>query len=326
MRTREPWIDVVKGIGIVAVVVAHITFRRSLVTQLYMFHMPLFFLLGGALHDTSVPQRAFLAAKARSLLVPYACFLAVLWPLELLYAVPADAAGGRWTWALLGAPMLYGGRLLTGFAGVFWFVSCYFLTQQLAHAMLRHLARRACALAAAALLALAYALAWAWPHWSLPWSAEAVLFCAPIYLIGYAARGYALARWTPACLLVAACALLLNVVGAGNTLDIKAGDYGLPLVTLASALAVAALLAVLARALQANVAGRVLAALGGASMTIMFLHQFVQLIVAKQFGVLQAPARIAAALVVCYLAHQLLTASPLAARLLLGRRRAPLAS
>lgn len=326
MRTREPWIDVLKGIGIVAVVVGHITFRRSLVTQLYMFHMPLFFLIGGALHDASVPQRAFVAAKVRSLLVPYACFLAVLWPLELLYAVPAGVAGGRWSWPLLGAPMLLGGRLLTGFAGVFWFVTCYFLTQQLAHAMLRQLAPRACVLAAAGLLALAYALALAWPHWSLPWSAEALLFCAPVYLIGYAARGCDLARRTPVWLLLAACALLLNVVGAGNTLDIKAGDYGLPLVTLASALAVAALLAVLARQWHANLAGRALAALGGASMTIMFLHQFVQLMVAKQFGVIQAPARIVAALAVCYLAHRLLTASPLAARLLLGRRPAPLTS
>lgn len=320
MRNREPWIDVVKGLGIVAVVVGHVTFNHALVTQIFMFHMPLFFALGGYLHDAARPQRAYALAKARSLLVPYACFLLVLWPLELLFAVPAGAAGGRWTWALLGAPMLFGGRLLTGFAGVFWFVTCYFLTQQLAHCMLRRLSPRACAGVAAAMLALAYALAGAWPHWSLPWSAEVVLFAAPVYLLGHAARGLPLERWTAPLLLLVAGALLLNVLGAGNTLDLKAGDDGLPLITLASALAVTALLAVLARRIHASLAGRALAALGAASMTIMFLHQFVQLMVAKQLGVMQAPARIVAALAVCYGAHQLLKASPWSARLLLGRQ------
>lgn len=325
MRTREPWIDVLKGMGIVAVVVGHVTFNRALVTQIFMFHMPLFFALGGWLHDAARPQRDYAVAKARSLLVPYACFLVLLWPLELLFAVPRDAVGGRWTWALLGEPMLWGGRMLTGFAGVFWFVTCYFLTQQLAHCMLRRLSPRARAGVAAAMLALAYALARAWPRWTLPWSAEVVLFGAPVYLIGHAARRVRLERWTAPLLLVVASALLLNVVGAGNTLDLKAGDYGLPVVTLASALAVTALLAVLARRIHASLAGRALAALGAASMTIMFLHQFVQLMVAKQFGVMQAPARIVAALAVCLLAHQLLKASPLSARLLLGRRPVPVA-
>jgi fucose 4-O-acetylase-like acetyltransferase len=325
MRTREPWIDVLKGLGIVAVVVGHVTFNHALVTQIFMFHMPLFFALGGWLHDSARPQHAFALAKARSLLVPYACFLLVLWPLELLFAVPLDAVGGRWSWALLGEPMLFGGRMLSGFAGVFWFVTCYFLTQQLVHCMLRRLTPRACAAVAATMLALAYLVASAWPQWTLPWSAEVVLFGAPVYLIGHAARGLPLERWTAPLLLAVAGALLLNVVGAGNTLDLKAGHYGLPLVTLASALAVTALLAVLARRIHASLAGRALAALGAASMTIMFLHQFVQLMVAKQFGVMQASVRIVAALAVCLLAHQVIKASPLAARLLLGRVPVPAA-
>ena len=320
MNQRQPWIDVLKGIGILAVVVGHITFNRTLAAQIFMFHMPLFFLVGGWLHDAATPQRAYMAAKARSLLLPYACFLVILWPLELMLAVPDQAGGGRWSWPLLVAPMLFGGQLLTGFAGVFWFVTCYFLTQQLVHFLLRRLPPPACAAACALMLAGAYLLASQWPHWSLPWDAQVVLFGAPLYLIGYAVRDVELAGWTPLCLLLTLGALLLNAAGAGNTLDLKYGDFGLPVVTLASALAAVALLAVLARRIQASMAGRALAALGGASMTIMFLHQFVQLLMAKKLGVMQAPARIAVALLLCYLAHLLLSASPLAARLFLGRR------
>jgi fucose 4-O-acetylase-like acetyltransferase len=325
MRKRQAWIDVLKGIGIVAVVVGHITYNRALVTQIFMFHMPLFFLAGGWLHDAATPQRAYLKAKARSLLLPYACFLVILWPLELMLAVPDQAADGRWAWPLLVEPMLSGGQLLTGFASAFWFVTCYFLTQQLVHFLLRRYTLPACAAVCALMLAGAYLAAWLWPHWSLPWGAQVVPFAAPLYLIGYAAREVELARWTPLWVLLTLGALLLNVAGAANTFDLKYGDYGLPVVTLASALATVALLAVLARQIHASMAGRLLAALGGASMTIMFLHQFVQLVMAKKFGVMQAPARILGALLLCYLMHLLLAGSPLGARLFLGRRPAPVA-
>lgn len=320
MTQRQTWIDVLKGIGILAVVVGHITFNKTAVAQIFMFHMPLFFLAGGWLHDASTPQRAFLASKARSLLLPYACYLVILWPLELMMSVPADAAGGRWTWTLLAEPMLLGGRSLNGAAGVLWFVTSYFLTQQLVHFLLRRFALPVCGALGAAMLAAAYLGARLFPGWSLPWGADTVLFAAPLYLIGYCARNVELRRWSALWLALTVAAVALNVAGFPNTLDLKFGVYGLPLVTLASALAVVALLAVLAQRIEAGITGRVLAALGGASMTIMFLHQLVQLAIAKQLGIMQAAPRIAGALAVCYLVHQMLNAWPAAARLFLGRR------
>jgi polysaccharide biosynthesis protein PslL len=313
---RQGWIDVLKGIGILAVVVGHITFNKSVVAQIFMFHMPLFFLAGGWLHDAAAPQRAYLKSKARSLLLPYACFVLILWPLELMLSVPPDAI----SWQTVAMPMLLGGRALTGAAGVLWFVTCYFLTQQLVHFLLRRFALPLCGALCAAMLAIAYLAAWLWPGWSLPWSADVVLFAAPLYLIGYAARGVALARWTMLWVALALGAALLNAAGIANTLDLKAGAYGLPLVTLASALAVVALLAVLAQRIEAGLAGRLLAALGGASMTIMFMHQLVQLAIAKKLGMMQAAPRIAGALLVCYLLHMLLRGWPAGARLFLGRR------
>lgn len=311
---RQAWIDVLKGIGILAVVVGHITFNRALVAQIFMFHMPLFFLAGGWLHDTRAPQWTYMKAKARSLLLPYACFVLILWPLELLMSVPRESIG----WTTLAVPMLLGGRMLTGAAGVLWFVTCYFLTQQLVHFLLRRFALPACGAIGAAMLACAYWL----PAWPLPWCADVVLFSAPLYLAGYAARSLELNRWTALWLMLALGAVLLNVAGFANTFDLKAGAYGLPLVTLASALATVALLAVLAQRMAAGMAGRVLAALGGASMTIMFVHQLVQLAMAKQLGVTQAAPRIAGALLACYLLHQLLNGWPTGARLFLGRRAA----
>ena len=115
---RQLWIDVLKGMGIVFVVVGHITYNPLLAKTIFMFHMPLFFVLGGWLHSTELPQSQYLKAKTRSLLVPYLSFLLILWPLELLVAFPDQIWTGSWVLTSLVKPMLVGGQLLTGFAAV----------------------------------------------------------------------------------------------------------------------------------------------------------------------------------------------------------------
>ncbi|MDP3844416.1 MAG: acyltransferase family protein [Oxalobacteraceae bacterium] len=315
---RQIWIDVLKGLGIISVVVGHITYNRLLWNTIFMFHMPLFFLLGGWLHNTNISQRTYLKAKAHSLLLPYLSFLLILWPLELLVAFPDQRWTAAWLQTELIKPMLVGGQLLTGFAAVFWFVTSYFLMQQLMHFLLRRYSLQRCALICAVMLVCAYLNALLFrPLW-LPWSANAVLIAAPFYCIGYWARSRDIAKFAPVFVVVALTAVALNVFGYHNVFDIKATDYGFPVVTFISALACVAVLAIIARHLQSNILGRGLAAIGGASMTIMFLHQFVQLMMAKKLGISQALPRIAVALLVCYLIHQLFKMSPLTARFFLG--------
>ncbi len=320
---RQTWIDLLKGIGITLVVLGHVSYNKLLVQTIFMFHMPLFFLLGGWLHNAGAPQLVYLKAKARSLLVPYLCFLVLLWPIELLMAFPDQAWSGAWMVDTLLKPMLLGGQMLTGVASVFWFVTCYFLTQQLMHFLLRRFSMTSCALICAAMLALAYVNAGTAQLLTLPWSANSVLFAAPLYLIGYLARAQRLRTLLPLYAGVALVGGLLNVFGVRNSMDIKALDYGVPLLTLVCAVACVALLAVLAQLLQTKLLGRALAMLGGASMTIMFLHQFVQLTMAKLFGITQALPRLVVALLACYLMHQLFKTTSLTARLLLGSSARP---
>ena len=46
-QSRADWIDVLKGIGIILVVIGHVNTKGFLVQWLYTFHMPLFFALSG---------------------------------------------------------------------------------------------------------------------------------------------------------------------------------------------------------------------------------------------------------------------------------------
>lgn len=59
-----PWIDACKGIGILLVVLGHVTDSGGLLNRsIYLFHMPLFFFLSGYLHTVQADFRDFFRKK-----------------------------------------------------------------------------------------------------------------------------------------------------------------------------------------------------------------------------------------------------------------------
>lgn len=83
-KTRIEWIDIAKGIGIVLVSFGHLRngdgqsvwlpALDTLISAIYLFHMPLFYFLGGLTFGMRGGFKAFLIRKAKTLLVPYYVF------------------------------------------------------------------------------------------------------------------------------------------------------------------------------------------------------------------------------------------------------------
>ena len=71
---RKEWIDVMKGIGILSVVAGHI-FTGFFHQIIFLFHMPLFFFLGGYLFRKRDNLWEYFWTKVKHLLVPYSVFL-----------------------------------------------------------------------------------------------------------------------------------------------------------------------------------------------------------------------------------------------------------
>lgn len=81
---RIEWIDIGKGVGIVLVTFGHLRngdgqsvwlpALDSLIAAIYLFHMPLFYLLGGLTFSMRSGFKAFLKRKIHTLLVPYYVF------------------------------------------------------------------------------------------------------------------------------------------------------------------------------------------------------------------------------------------------------------
>lgn len=77
--SRNKSIDTLKGIGIFLVVLGHATFvNEKIITYIFSFHMPLFFIVSGLLmglkHESDTDIKTFFAKKLRSMAMPYLCF------------------------------------------------------------------------------------------------------------------------------------------------------------------------------------------------------------------------------------------------------------
>lgn len=85
-KKRKQWIDIAKGIGIILVVLGHVTKNRILIRIIYSFHMPLFFFLSGYLINKNCGARIFdihyIKNKFIQLILPfceYRIILVVYW-------------------------------------------------------------------------------------------------------------------------------------------------------------------------------------------------------------------------------------------------------
>ncbi len=274
---RIDWIDCAKGIAVFLVVLGHTPVPEPVVREIYTFHMPLFFFLSGWVFrpDRYPSWRSFAVNKARSLLVPYACF-------GLLRACAVLLAG----WAGLGGtgnPLeLFGGIAVslrgTAWSAGLWFLPCLFVSELLFYGLLR-LARGSAKGAAALFLAASLAggvySALAGPV--LPWGADVSGTCAALLGVGYLARTCAarlrkLARPATALALLAvnlSCGAL-HFAWTGRQVDLYQGETGLyPLFWIAALSGIGA--AVIAAKLLRG--AKLLCSIGRNSIVFYALHQ-----------------------------------------------------
>ena len=264
---RLDWVDVARGLGILAVVLGHVWTRGSLRDAMYSFHMPLFFLLSGML-SRSHPPGDFTRRQVIGQMRPYAVFLAALIALD---QIVETAKGNRpifHQWPEDIVPILLGGFWLRGPFTIFWFVPCLMVARILFNLALSRwpdpLDRR-WAMILPPMLALAYTLGW--------WTQASVLGLLSVpmaFVLLWVGAAWPRLRWHNGKILPLGLLALAGLSGLLPTLNMKAADYGWPLLSIGSAIATALLLFRLS-ALVAPFA-RPIAALGRESLAIMYCH------------------------------------------------------
>lgn len=127
MRTQK-YIDILKGIAILFVVIGHAVRVKTVFAIIFSFHMPLFFFISGYLFKPNNNIKQFFIKKSVKLLIPYISFLIffnilttvrdILFRPNLINFV---------SFVKTGMKQLYGGAMLDGYFGVFWFITYLFL-------------------------------------------------------------------------------------------------------------------------------------------------------------------------------------------------------
>jgi fucose 4-O-acetylase-like acetyltransferase len=317
LRQRLEWIDALKGVGIVAVVAGHVWTRGPVRDALYAFHMPLFFVLAGYT-ARAVPSGTLLRNSLRGLALPFLCFSILLLAADFLIEGARGVRPIFASWTQGAATILFATEKLRGPFTILWFIPCLFLARIAWNALCAN-GRRADAriLLPAMLLIAALAL---WAHYQGTRSPFGLLAVPGALLFIWIGALWRL-RGMPSRVELFACALLaVPTVFLLPPLNMKIGGLGLPYLSAPGAAAATILLARLVQALPApmTVALAALAAIGRASLVIMYLHvAFIHYLAPYAPRV----ALFVVALASPFFIHQLVRRSTLARLLLLGETR-----
>ncbi|MDH7637264.1 acyltransferase family protein [Sphingomonas oryzagri] len=271
---RVEWIDSLRGIGIVLVVIGHVTSRPWLHHYIYLFHMPLFFAISGYVFKRTDPK-ALVGRRVMTLLVPYAAYLVLITGFDWLFCAFDGLKPSLPLKPLIViGKFAIGGNFLHDTLTVAWFITSLFFANLLYAALawrLHGATTRWMTLIALAMLVLSYLT----PPIRTPWAISQVPLAFFFFWAGAAYRERGTEPWW---VVLPALAIAIASMAYAPDFDMKYMTYGSIWLNVPAALSVSYLLLRLARALgPVEPATRFCASIGQAALVIMFVHKLVQI-------------------------------------------------
>ena len=120
-QNRVGHFDVLRGIGIVLMIMGHVSFGAAFSKYIHAFHMPLFFFVSGYFHkgEKYVKSIDYIIQKAKTLLIPYTVFVCICQVLHYIYT-------GTYSSAYLFVSYFSSNHNRIDVAGAYWFLLCLF--------------------------------------------------------------------------------------------------------------------------------------------------------------------------------------------------------
>ncbi|WP_187290436.1 acyltransferase family protein [Curtobacterium sp. B18] len=231
---RSVAVDLVRVVGVIAIVAGHTWDQRHFAQAgLYTWHVPVFFVLTGYLWKSGRTTRDELGRRARTLLVPYLSWLVLVTVIWAAFRAAVGDPADTKTLSLL--PL--GGDWISRPYSAFWFVTCLFV----AAVLMRWLERLHPFLPwFAAGIGIAWCIGDRYPIAHIPESAGMALPALAFMLVGMALRRHRDSIEHP--LLVGVVLFVpswwLGWSGALDTLNMKAGNLGTPVLSVLMAAAI----------------------------------------------------------------------------------------
>lgn len=293
------WVDVAKGLGILLVIAGH-TFSGYVYHYIYLFHMPMFFFIAGFLHKKQ-NVTSFFKRKVRRLMKPYFFYL-ILFSLLLIFKGVYDGTLTVHVLIHLLARSLFGGALLTGWEGVFWFVTVFIISQQFLNLMLNYFSFNNCVLLNIILLLCAY-IDSSFLSLKTPLGISMAFFVTPIMFVGYCFRVRSVYIKPSVLFIVSLLSMLLvYFYPTKMVMDIKYSEYGFFIIGFC--LSIFLSLQIIYFCKKDMLRNRLLLFFGKYSFFVMFIHQFIKDILWEPIFsnlLLVYIATVFSCLVICYI-------------------------
>lgn len=131
-KTRIKWIDSAKGIGILLVVFGHNSLPPYIMSHIFSFHMPFFFLISGfLLTQKKTSFKELIIKKGKSLLIPYFSFALLTYLFWLIIGSKIDPDDGAVDKLIPFFGIFYGNGIdpWLMFNAPLWFLPCLFIVE-----------------------------------------------------------------------------------------------------------------------------------------------------------------------------------------------------
>ena len=191
---RYDFIDIAKGVGILAVVWAHILLVGWTHKIIYAFHMPLFFFISGFLfNENKYPSfHAFLVKRIKRLIIPYSIYSIVTWGIWALFRyVRHDMVKSYWM-PLLQTVIAQGSGTYLVHNSALWFIPCLLAVEIMYFHIMKLGWKKAMVVCwgfAILEMVLAHYLGKAYLD-NMPWNLDAAFLALPFYSVGNTMKKY----------------------------------------------------------------------------------------------------------------------------------------
>ena len=190
---RKYHIDLAKGIGILLVVFGH--HDTILHPYIATFHMPLFFMLSGLFHPSTLSFSTFAKRRARQLIIPYFCFAIILFLFWLIVGKGMGMSSNQDVSVMESFMGIFTATRIDGFSnigwgGTMWFLPCLFVVCCMYH-LIASCSKKDIILFNIGSVLLGMTLMRIF-HIRLPWSFITALIALPFYTFGNLFRQYIL--------------------------------------------------------------------------------------------------------------------------------------
>ena len=264
---HQLWIDILKGMGILSIIYAHTTDHKGV----FIYAVPLFFILSGYLHRPMDDFKFFFKKSLQRMLVPYLVFFLLI---SFYHVVAVE---NPWVTFLRHIKLLiWGGSIMAGDFGVFWFINVLFIGLNLFNYMqVKH--------APSYIYLILFLLSNSLFLWNinLPWSIQnlpivlSYMFVGAIIKVHWNNDNIKRIATVNKCI-IGGVVVAIMICMPNIYLDIKYNHYGIFLLSFTLSIIAVILLTIISVQLEkCRYLSSFLAYCGKASLFLMFVHQFI---------------------------------------------------